>query len=131
MGAKKKTSVGLLVFNSSMPHILLYPNSSKRDYLTRWIWFSRPKFWACHFFNKFFRCFNDFIKQHVYFTRSLRVYIGLNNVSNVYLVQVSLLPIGQQGLGHFFRCRSLLPIGWRTLQIVRQRRRKMINTAPS
>jgi hypothetical protein len=27
----------------------------------------------------------------------------LNNVTGVYLVQVSLLLIGQQGLGHFFR----------------------------
>ncbi len=37
----------------------------------------------------------------------------LNNVSGVYLVQVSLLLIGPQGLGHFFRYRPLLPIGWR------------------
>jgi hypothetical protein len=29
--------------------------------------------------------------------------------------------IGQQGLGHFFSHRSLLPIGWRILQTVRQR----------
>jgi hypothetical protein len=36
-----------------------------------------------------------------------------NNVNGVYLVQVSLLLIGQQGLGHFFRDRPLLPIGWR------------------
>jgi hypothetical protein len=37
-----------------------------------------------------------------------------------------LLLIGQQGLGHFFRS---FPIGWKTVQIVRQRRRKMTNTA--
>ncbi len=34
----------------------------------------------------------------------------LNNVSGVYLVQVSLLLIGRQGLGDFFKSRSLLPI---------------------
>jgi hypothetical protein len=34
----------------------------------------------------------------------------LNNVSGVYLVQVSLLVIGQRGLGHFFRYRPLLLI---------------------
>ncbi len=50
-------------------------------------------------------------------------------VSGVYLVQVSVLLIGQQGLGHFFRYRPLLPIGWRTVQIVRQRRRKITNAA--
>jgi hypothetical protein len=38
----------------------------------------------------------------------------LANVVGVYLVQVSLLLIGQQGLGHFFRYQPLLPIGWRT-----------------
>jgi hypothetical protein len=32
----------------------------------------------------------------------------------VYLVQVSLLLIGQQGLEHFFRYRLLLPIDWNT-----------------
>ncbi len=32
------------------------------------------------------------------------------------LVQVFLLLIGQQGLGHFFRYRPLLPIGWRIVQ---------------
>jgi len=35
----------------------------------------------------------------------------LNNVSILYLVQVSLILIGQQGLGHFFKYRHLLPIG--------------------
>jgi hypothetical protein len=44
---------------------------------------------------------------------------------------MSLLLIGQQGLGHFFSYRHLLPIGWRTVQIVRQRRKKMANTAPT
>ncbi len=39
----------------------------------------------------------------------------LNNVSGVYLEQVSLLLIGQQGLELFFRCGPLLPIGWRTI----------------
>jgi hypothetical protein len=43
----------------------------------------------------------------------------LSNVTGVYLVQVSLLKIGQQGLGNFLRCRPLLPIGWRIVQILR------------
>jgi hypothetical protein len=37
----------------------------------------------------------------------------------VYLVQVSLLLIGQQGLGHFFRYYPLLPIDWKIVQILR------------
>ncbi len=36
-----------------------------------------------------------------------------------------------RGLGHFFRHRPLLPIGWKTVQILRRRRRKMTNTAPT
>jgi hypothetical protein len=34
----------------------------------------------------------------------------LNNVSGVYLVQVSLLLIGQQGLGHFFSIGPCFPL---------------------
>jgi hypothetical protein len=41
----------------------------------------------------------------------------LNNVGGVYLVQVSLLFIGQQGLGYSFRYRPSLPIGWRIVQL--------------
>jgi hypothetical protein len=48
----------------------------------------------------------------------------LNNVVGVYLDQVSLLLIGQQGLVNFFTYRPLLPIGWRIVQILRQRLRK-------
>ncbi len=51
----------------------------------------------------------------------------LNNVG-VYCVQVSMLLIGQQG---FFWYRPLLPIGWRIVQILRQRRRRTTNTAPT
>ncbi len=47
----------------------------------------------------------------------------------MYLVQISLLLIGQQGLGHFFRSRTLLHSGWRIVQILLQRRRKTTNTA--
>jgi hypothetical protein len=54
----------------------------------------------------------------------------LNNFVGVYLVQVSLLLIGQQGLGDLFRYRPLLPIDWRITQILRQRRRNTTNTAP-
>jgi hypothetical protein len=49
----------------------------------------------------------------------------LNNVNGVYLVLVYLLLIGQQGLGHFFKYRPLLLIGWRILQILLQRRRNV------
>jgi hypothetical protein len=44
----------------------------------------------------------------------------LNNVSGVYLylVQVSLVLIGQQGMGHCFRYQPLLPNGWRIAQCV-------------
>jgi hypothetical protein len=38
----------------------------------------------------------------------------------MYLVQVPLLLIGQQGLGHFFRYRLLFHIGWRIVQSLRQ-----------
>jgi hypothetical protein len=55
----------------------------------------------------------------------------LNNVVGMYLVKVSLLLIGQQGLVDFFRYRPLLPIGWRIVQILRQRQRKTTNTAPT
>ncbi len=55
----------------------------------------------------------------------------LINVSGVYLIQVSLLLIGQQGLGYFFMYRPLLSIGWRVAQILRQRPRKSTNTAPA
>jgi hypothetical protein len=41
----------------------------------------------------------------------------INYVNGVYLVQVSLLLIGQQGLGDFFRYWPLLPIGPRIVQI--------------
>jgi hypothetical protein len=40
----------------------------------------------------------------------------LNNVRGMYLVQVSLLLIGQEGLGNFIRYRLLLQIGWRNVQ---------------
>jgi hypothetical protein len=55
----------------------------------------------------------------------------LKNVTGVYLIQVSLLSIGQQGFGHLFGYRPLLPIGLRIVQILRQRRRKTTNTSPT
>jgi len=72
---------------------------------------------------------NDFIMQKVYFSQLTRVCVGFNNVSGVYLTQVSLLFIGQQCLEDFFRYRPMLPIGSRIVQIVRQPRRKTKNTA--
>jgi hypothetical protein len=52
----------------------------------------------------------------------------LNNIGGVYLTQVSLLLIGLQDLPDFFRYRPFLPIGWRIVQILRQRRGKTTNT---
>ncbi len=69
---------------------------------------SRPKIFRCSKSKSLFFAVNA----------SLR---WLNNVSDVYLGQVSLLLINQQGLRHFFRYRPLLPIGWRIVQISRQR----------
>ncbi len=90
---------------------------------------SRSKEVIGHFLNFLGALGNDLKEQKAYFSRlsSLR---WLNNVSGGYIVQVSLLLIGQQGLG-FVRYRPLLAIGWRTEQIVRQCRRKMTNTAPN
>jgi hypothetical protein len=46
----------------------------------------------------------------------------------MYLVQVSLLLIGQQGLGHFFMYQPFfLPIGWRIAQILCQHQREKAN----
>jgi hypothetical protein len=53
----------------------------------------------------------------------------LNNVRGKYLTQVSLLLNGQQDLVDFFRYQPLLPIGWRIVQILRQRRGKTTKTA--
>ncbi len=61
-----------------------------------------------------------FYNSKMYFSRLMQVYVGLLTFAAcTYLVQVSLLLIGQQGLGHFFMYLPLLPIGWRTVQIVR------------
>jgi hypothetical protein len=58
----------------------------------------------------------------------MRVYV---NVVCVYFVPVSLLLIDQHGLVNFFVYRPLLAIGCRIVQILRQRRRKTTNTAPT
>jgi hypothetical protein len=56
-------------------------------------------------FFKFSFCANDFIMQKVYFSFLVKASLRWHsNVSGVYFVQVSLLLIGQQGLGDFFRC---------------------------
>jgi hypothetical protein len=54
-----------------------------------------------------------------------------NNIVSMYFVEVSLLLIGHQGLGHFFRYRPLLPFGWRIVKILRQLQRKATNTVPT
>jgi hypothetical protein len=78
---------------------------------------------------KFFSCSNDFKTQKVYFLRLLKVYIILIMSAACIYSRFSC----QQGLGHFlrYRYRPLLPIGWRTVQIVHQRWKKITNTAPT
>jgi hypothetical protein len=66
-------------------------------------------------FYKLFRCSNA-KSVFLVVNASLR---WLNNVSGAYFVQVSLLLIGQQVLGHFFRYQPLLSIGWVIVQILR------------
>jgi hypothetical protein len=62
---------------------------------------SRPKYRKEPFFI-FFRCSNDFIMQKSVFLTVNASLRWLNNVSGVYLVQVSCLLMGQRGLGHLF-----------------------------
>ncbi len=64
-------------------HVLLIVHSSNRDCLTRWIWrlmtcmvSSRPKKMTRRVF-KFLRCSNVFITEKVFFSRLMRVYVGL------------------------------------------------------
>jgi hypothetical protein len=68
-------------------------------------------------FKKIFSSSDDLKAKSVFLAvnASLR---GLSTVTGVYLVQVSLFLIGQLGLGRFFMCRPLLPIGWRIVQIL-------------
>jgi hypothetical protein len=55
-------------------------------------------------FSNLFRSSKDFIIAK-------SVFLAVNDVSGMYLVQVSLLLIRQQGLGHFFRYQLLFHIG--------------------
>ncbi len=64
----------------------------------------------------------------------MRVNVGLIMLSACtgrYLVHVFLFLIGRQVLGHFFRYKPLLPIGWRIVQISRHHRKKTTNAAPT
>ncbi len=70
---------------------------------------------------KLFRYSTDFTTQKVYFSRLMRVCVGLIKLSGMHLVQVSFL---SRGSGHFFWYRPLLSIGWRIVQILRQSWRK-------
>ncbi len=90
---------------------------------------SRPKQGTRAVF-KFLRCSKDCIMQKVYFLAVNPSLRRLNNVSGMYVVQVSLLLIGRQGLVDFFKDRHLLPIGRRIVQILHQRRRITTNSAP-
>ncbi len=67
----------------------------------------------------------------MYLSRLMRVWIGLMMLSAYTVLSPGFLAsYGYRDL-HFVRYRPLLPIGWRIVQIVRQRRRKMANTAPT
>ncbi len=71
-------------------------------------------------FLTFFWCSNNCIMQKSVFLAVSASLRWLHNVSGVHLVQVSLLLIGQQGLGDFYRYRPLLTNGWTIVQISRQ-----------
>jgi hypothetical protein len=89
---------------------------------------SRPKQGTGPFFKIFQVLQRYYNADNVFLTvnASLR---RLINDRGVYLVQVSFRLLGQRGLGHFFRNRPFLPIGWTFVQIVRKHRRKTTNTA--
>jgi hypothetical protein len=59
---------------------------------------------------KFCSCSNDFIAQKVYFSRVNASLRWLNNVVGVYLLQVSLLLIGKQGLVDFLGVGPCFPL---------------------
>ncbi len=81
-----------------------------------------------HFVN-FLGCSNIFITQKVVLAVNANLR-WLTNDSVGYLVHISFLLIGQQGLGHFFMYRPLLLIGWRTWQIVPRQRQNEIQRQP-
>jgi hypothetical protein len=76
---------------------------------------------------------NDLITQKVYFSRLMRVYVGLIMLAAcTYSNQGFLASYWSGGFGRFLRLSGLAShIGWRIVQILRQRRRKTINTAPT
>jgi hypothetical protein len=91
-----------------------------KSHLKGWIWLlmscmvsSGPKKGTRPVF-KFLRCSNAFTTKRIHKSRF-----------------PCFLFICQRSLGHFFRFRPLLPIGWRIVQILRQRRRTMTNTVPT
>ncbi len=70
------------------------------------------------------------------FLRLMRVCVGFIMLAACTVLNPGLNPgflasYWSAGSGHFFRYRPLLPIGWRIVQILRQRRRKTTNTAPT
>jgi hypothetical protein len=86
---------------------------TQRDCLKRWIWLmrtcmvsSRPKE-GMRPVLKLFRCSNDIITQKVYFSRLMRVCIGL---SGLHLIQV-LCFIWSEGFGRFLHV-SVLASHW-------------------
>ncbi len=71
------------------------------------VWLVLSLNWGRGNFFIFFKVLQWFIMQKGYFLQLKQVYVGLK----MFLFQVSLLLFGQEGLGHFFRYRPLLPIG--------------------
>jgi hypothetical protein len=61
----------------------------------------------------------------------MRVYVGLIMLRRVLSSGFLASFWSTIGLVDFFRYRPLLPIGWRIVQILRQRRRKTTNSAPT
>jgi hypothetical protein len=116
------------IYSKKFSHALL-----QRDCHTRWIMFLRT---CMSGLNRGHGQFLNFLgASMIYNAKSVFLAVNLslrwlNNVSCLYLVQVSLLHIGRKGLIDFFRYRPLLPIGWRIVQLLRQRRRITTNTAP-
>jgi hypothetical protein len=96
--------------------------------LTRWIWPLRT--WMASSMPKYRR------GQLQWFLNAKSVFLAFNaslrwlNVSGVYLIQVSLLLIGQKGLEDFFMYRPLLPISWRNVQILRRWKKQPMERQP-
>ncbi len=72
--------------------------------------------------------FDDIYNAKSLFLRLMRICVGLNNVTGVYLLSPGFLALNwSSGFRTFLLVSALLLIGWRIVQILRQRR-KTTNT---